>query len=301
MDYDEKSLNSAPTTGLSGVRQTHIDFDEPSLDSAPTMLGRSSAEQLLGQIDQYQLVRKLGGGGFGVVYLARDTVSGVDVALKTLHPLLKSNPEEMEGLRAKFALVSRLSHPNIASLLVLHQCRDIVFTDGEARHELRLSPGDSLMVMRYAPGVTLSKWRKQFPDGVVPLDLALEVTRQIASALDYAHGERVVHRDIKPANVMVETLPEEVSQPSQVQSSEFKVQSSGESSLVTRHSSLPKSGSGFWISDWRLRFVRRCRGYRRRRAIPAERGLIWHRSSGWERSRMGGRISTPSPACFTRC
>ena len=221
MDYDENTLNSAPTMGPGGdASTTRPPFsDEPSLGSAPTMAPDWDASTTrppssLGQIDQYQLVRKLGGGGFGVVYLARDTVSGVEVALKTLHPLLKSNPEEMDALRAKFALVSRLSHPNIASPLVLHPCRDIVITDDEARRELRLSPGDSIMVMRYAPGVTLSKWRKQFPDGVVPLDSALEIARQIASALDYAHGERIVHRDVKPANVMVETLPEEASQPS---------------------------------------------------------------------------------------
>ncbi|MBP5544495.1 MAG: protein kinase, partial [Kiritimatiellae bacterium] len=217
MDFDEKSLGSAPTMvgGTDGgAGRPSEPQDYVSLGSAPTMAGgasRPGEPPSLGQIDQYQLVRKLGGGGFGVVYLARDTVSGVDVALKTLHPLLKSNPEEMEALRAKFALVSRLSHPNIASPLVLHPCRDIDITDDAARREMRLSPGDSVMVMRYAPGVTLSKWRRQFPDGVVPLDQALEVVRQVASALDYAHGEKIVHRDIKPANVMVETLPSEAS------------------------------------------------------------------------------------------
>lgn len=63
--------------------------------------------------------------------------------------------------------------------------------------------------MNDAPGVTLSKWRKQFPGGCVPPDLALEVARQIASALDYAHGEKIVHRDVKPGNVMVETVAAE--------------------------------------------------------------------------------------------
>jgi len=184
--------------------------------SDPTLRPGSDGPAL-GRIDQYDLVRKLGGGGFGVVYLARDTVSGIDVALKTLHPLLKSNPEEMEALRAKFALVSRLSHPNIASALVLHPCQRVDVWDETVRRELRLVPGDFVMVMRYAPGVTLSKWRRQFPGGVVPLDQALEIGRQIASALDYAHGERIVHRDIKPANVMVETLPAEASRPSRVE------------------------------------------------------------------------------------
>jgi serine/threonine-protein kinase len=206
MDLDENSLNSMPTVA-GGARPLPAEpYDEPSLGSAPTMRGQGVPGAALGQIDQYQLVRKLGGGGFGVVYLARDTVSGIDVALKTLHPLLKSNPEEMEALRSKFALVSRLTHQNIAKALVLHPVRDIAIANDEVRRELHLSPGDFVMVMRYAPGVTLSKWRKQFPDGIVPPDQALEIVRQVASALDYAHGEKIVHRDIKPANIMVETL-----------------------------------------------------------------------------------------------
>ncbi len=210
---DTPSLNSAPTMFGGGARRPAEPYDEHSLGSAPTMTpggtngGASSpSEPPIGRIDQYELIRKLGGGGFGVVYLARDTVSGVEVALKTLHPLLKTNAEEMERLREKFALISRLSHPNIATALVLHPVREVAIADDEARRELRLFPGDSVMVMRYAPGVTLSKWRRQFPDGKVPLDQVLEVGRQIASALDYAHGEKIVHRDIKPSNVMVETL-----------------------------------------------------------------------------------------------
>ncbi|MBR0057516.1 MAG: SUMF1/EgtB/PvdO family nonheme iron enzyme, partial [Kiritimatiellae bacterium] len=204
--------------GPDGVRRLRFDDDEPSLDSARTMApglsGGAKGAPILGRIDQYDLLEKLGGGGFGVVYKALDTVSGVEVALKTLHPLLKSNQEEMETLRAKFALVSRLSHPNIASALVLHPCRDIAIADDAAGRELRLVPGDFVMVMRYAPGVTLSRWRRQFPGGAVPPDRALEVARQIAAALDYAHGERIVHRDIKPANVMVETLSSKESPPS---------------------------------------------------------------------------------------
>ena len=167
---------------------------ERGADSAP-----------LGRIDQYELARELGGGGFGTVYLARDTVAGVDVAVKGLPPLVKNSAEELERIRENFALVSRLHHPNIAAALHLHQARAASYADGRARQALRVLPGDTLMVMAYAPGVTLNKWRRQFPEGRVPVDRALEVCRQVASALDYAHGEKVVHRDVKPSNVMVET------------------------------------------------------------------------------------------------
>ncbi len=258
--YEEESLSSAPTV-VGGMRQP-TSFDEPSLGSAPTMVaggpGFVPAGNSLGRIDQYELVRKLGGGGFGVVYLAKDTVSGIEVALKTLHPLLKHSAEEMDLLREKFALVARLSHPNIASPLVLHPVRDIMLSDEAVRQELRLSPGDSIMVMRYAPGVTLSKWRRQFPGGIVPLEQVIDIGRQIASALDYAHSEHIVHRDIKPSNVMVETLPSEASQPQRVQSSEFKVQSSGgasspsEPQLTTNHSPLATSKIRIRILDFGL-------------------------------------------------
>lgn len=181
-------------------------------DSMETMVLRRPGDGVgtegasLGHVDHYEIVRKLGSGGFGVVYLARDTASGVAVALKTLHPLLKRNAEEMGRLREKFSLVSRLSHPNIATALVLHPVRDVAVSDPDAERELGLSSGDFVMVMRYAPGVTLSQWRRQFPGGVVPLETALEIARQIASALDCAHGEQIVHRDVKPGNIMVETV-----------------------------------------------------------------------------------------------
>ena len=176
-------------------------------DSMRTMgLG---SEPELGRIDQYAVLRRLGGGGYGVVYLARDTVSGVLFALKTLHPLVKRNPEELERVRRSFALVSGLAHDGIAGARVLHEVRAAAFSDETARRELLLSPGDFVMVLTYAPGVTLSAWTRQFPNGVAPLARALEVGAQVAAALDYAHGKGVVHRDVKPGNVMVETLAAE--------------------------------------------------------------------------------------------
>ena len=173
------------------------------MNNAVTMRPQSGAS--LGRIDQYELIRELGGGGFGCVYLAKDTVAGIEVAVKGLPPLVRLNKEELENVRKNFALVSRLHHPNIAAALHLQKVEKAFYDDKSDAEKLRVFGGDTLVVMQYAPGVTLSQWRKQFPDGKVPLDKALEITRQIASALDYAHKEKILHRDIKPANVMIET------------------------------------------------------------------------------------------------
>ena len=159
----------------------------------------------LGRIDKYELLRELGEGGFGAVYLARDTVAGIEVAVKGLPPEVKHNEGELEGIRANFALVKRLRHPNIVAVTDLHPARLVAYASKEVESKLRVFPLDTMVVMDYAPGVTLAKWRRQFPGGAVPLDKALVVVRQIAAALDFAHKQRVLHRDVKPANVMVET------------------------------------------------------------------------------------------------
>lgn len=177
------------------------------LDNEPTMRPQKRAAPTvkhLGSIDQYRLERELGGGGFGTVYLAEDAVSGVKVAVKGLPPLVKNNKEELENIRRNFALVSRLTHENIAKALVLHPARQVAYSDRKTAQNLRVQDGDTLMVMDYAPGVTLSSWRKQFPDGKVPEVKTVKIVRQIASALDYAHSQRIVHRDIKPSNIMID-------------------------------------------------------------------------------------------------
>ena len=179
-----------------GTAKAHCLFDQDTLQTKGVALGR---------IDQYELLRELGGGGFGMVYLARDTVAGIEVAVKGLPPLVRNIADELECIRENFALVSKLHHPHIAAALVLHPAKEVTYADESVRQALRVLPNDYLLVMAYAPGVTLSKWRKQFAEGKVPVAQALEVCRQIAEALDYAHGEKVVHRDVKPSNVMVET------------------------------------------------------------------------------------------------
>ena len=178
---------------------------EWDIDSGETGGGAEERFLVLGRIDQYEILKELGTGGFGSVYLARDTVSRTFVAVKGLPALVKNNAEEMERIQENFALVSRLHHPNIAAALVLHPANKVSYSDPTAAEKLNVKSGNTLMVMEYASGVTLTKWRRQFPERKVPLDKAIEIVRQVAAAMDYAHQRKIIHRDIKPSNVMVET------------------------------------------------------------------------------------------------
>lgn len=173
------------------------------MNNAETMCFNPKAS--LGFIDRYELIRELGGGGFGCVYLAKDSVAGIDVAVKGLPPLIRNNKEELENVRRNFALVSRLHHPNIAAALHLQKVERVSYKNKSDAEKLRVFEDDMLVVMQYAPGVTLSQWRKQFPENKVPFDKVIDIIRQVASSLDYAHEERILHRDVKPANIMIET------------------------------------------------------------------------------------------------
>ncbi len=91
------SLNDAKTLGGGRCAPPDPgDLFERTINDDVTM--RSNVECSLGHIDQYDLIRELGGGGFGSVYLARDSVAGIDVAVKGLPPIIKNNAEELARL-----------------------------------------------------------------------------------------------------------------------------------------------------------------------------------------------------------
>jgi serine/threonine protein kinase/Flp pilus assembly protein TadD len=133
--------------------------------------------------DTYHLERELGRGGMATVYLAEDRKHQRPVAVKVLHPHLAAHLGAERFLR-EIGIAARLNHPHILTLIDSGKSGDFLY-----------------YVMPYVEGETLrERLRRQ---GRIPLEEALEITRQVASALQYAHQRGVVHRDIKPENIML--------------------------------------------------------------------------------------------------
>ena len=133
--------------------------------------------------DRYALERELGRGGMATVYLARDIRHGRPVAIKVLRPEIAAALGPERFLR-EIEVAARLTHPHI---LPLHD-------SGEAA-------GFLFYVMPYIEGESLRDRVER--EGQLPLEDALRITREVASALSYAHGHDVVHRDIKPENILL--------------------------------------------------------------------------------------------------
>ena len=137
---------------------------------------------------RFTLIKELGRGGMGVVWLARDTRLDEQVALKFLPPEVAADPVALNDLRRETARSHRLTHPNIIRLHDFHQQPD----------------GIAFISMEYVDGMTLSGWRLQQPKQVFGWEQLAPLVQQLCAALEYAHSEGVIHRDLKPANVMLD-------------------------------------------------------------------------------------------------
>ena len=143
---------------------------------------------MVGQsIAHYRILEKLGEGGMGVVYKARDTHLDRFVAIKVLPPERVADPERKRRFVQEAKAASALNHPNIITI-----------------HDIASEGGRDFIVMEYVQGKTLGQL-------IGPKGLALRETLsyalQMADALAAAHRVGVIHRDLKPANVMVTGAP----------------------------------------------------------------------------------------------
>jgi serine/threonine-protein kinase len=129
----------------------------------------------------FEVLSKVGEGGMGVVYRARDTKLGRDVALKVLPESFTQDGERLARFRREAKVLASLNHPNIASIYGLEE-----------------SDGQLFLVMELAEGEDLSE---RLERGAIGPDETLEIAKQLVAGLEEAHEGGVVHRDLKPANI----------------------------------------------------------------------------------------------------
>ncbi len=134
-------------------------------------------------LDRYRIEAKLGEGGMGVVYRARDTYLNRVVALKIIPPEKVAESNRKERFIREARAASALNHPNIVTV-----------------HDVRSDDGVDFIVLEHVEGRPLSE---VIPPEGLPIRLALQYGTQIADGLAAAHGAGILHRDLKPSNVMI--------------------------------------------------------------------------------------------------
>jgi serine/threonine protein kinase len=140
------------------------------------------------QVGKYDVQKLLGKGATGTVYLAKDTFSGREVALKTIEPEVFRDPEFGTVYRSQFlneaSLAGKLRHPHIVAIL------DAVVEENSG-----------YIAMEIVTGGDLAQFVK--PDKLLPVEDVLQIGFKCCGALEYAFAQGIVHRDIKPANIMI--------------------------------------------------------------------------------------------------
>ena len=133
------------------------------------------------RVGSYSVTAKIGEGGMGEVYRARDTKLDRDVALKVLPEAFTSDPDRVARFEREARVLASLNHPNIGAIYGFEE-----------------SGATKALVLELVEGPTLADRIKQGP---ISIDEALPIARQIAEALEAAHEQGIIHRDLKPANI----------------------------------------------------------------------------------------------------
>ena len=169
-------------------------LDKPAVAIATQLVGDVGASVLTGRrLGVYQVQSRIGTGGMGEVYRARDTKLGRDVAIKILPRAFTTDPDRLARFQREARILASFNHPNIATI-----------------HGVEDNDGVRALVMELIEGETLAdritRARTSNPRGSrsgIPIAEALAIAHQVANALDAAHDKGIVHRDLKPANIQI--------------------------------------------------------------------------------------------------
>jgi formylglycine-generating enzyme required for sulfatase activity len=155
------------------------------LEFGRTIRGFGKAQKVLGR---FVLERRLGRGGMGVVWLAKDEALGDLVALKFVTEEVKNDAGAVDDLKNETRKARHLTHPNIVRI-----------------HEFWEDSATAAVSMEFVDGPNLSQRRLEQPQKVFSVEMLKPWVKQLCEALDYAHGKvKLVHRDIKPSNLMID-------------------------------------------------------------------------------------------------
>src|SRR3712207_2034157 len=162
---------------------SHAILPSDSSLASPDDTERQMLHAQLGE--EYQVVRELGRGGMGVIFLARDVKLHRLVAIKVLRHEFAHSPEHRERFRREARVAARLTHPNVVAVHTYGETPDLVY-----------------LVMRYVRGESLGARLRR--EGRIAPESARTLLAELALVLEYAHREGIVHRDLKPENILLE-------------------------------------------------------------------------------------------------
>ena len=181
---DDKLLRREVESLLSSFDSAETFLEKPAVGEVADQFLIESRKFSKGQtLGHYEIIRQIGTGGMGKVYLAQDTKLNRRVALKVLHQNLLSDKQANERLLREARAAASLDHPNICHI-----------------HEISAADNCNFIVMQYVEGETLADIMEK---GRLNVEKSLALAIQIADALAEAHAHKIVHRDIKPANIII--------------------------------------------------------------------------------------------------